>query len=335
MKDRIIKNILFISILMITIPVFSYGCEGYLNERPFTREDETILKDNNNETSDPNEDNSSANVYGNNEINGTISDTTYSMNGKISIEDIGDFDFSPGDINILREDIFNNGYFSLFDILTYLDQAGKISMKYHFSEDMNTFVIDSINNIKNWWYITYYDGGWPERSVFRMDHYPYKDKMVIEIVKFEKDRLDSIYEVYRQETGRRNQNNGKVIVPDIIIEGTEEELIFNDVEITPHNLRPDYFQDDVITAIDAIMTLGDMDKITYELQWYESIGTASILKDYYVDRINDDKSFERCGFVYEAGDYMFEWVGGNHIHIPPDIRIINSPEYIKFFWICI
>ncbi len=26
---------------------------------------------------------------------------------------------------------------------------------------------------------------------------------------------------------------------------------------------------------------------------------------------------------------------GNHIHLPSDTRIINSPEYVLYYWICI
>ena len=82
------------------------------------------------------------------------------------------------------------------------------------------------------------------------------------------------------------------------------------------------------------MSLGDADLITYELQWYTTIGSAEV-KNYFVDKINSDKSQGRCGFVYEAGSYDFRGFSGNHIHIPSDIRVINNPEYVEFFWICI
>ena len=51
--------------------------------------------------------------------------------------------------------------------------------------------------------------------------------------------------------------------------------------------------------------------------------------------INDDKSQGRCGFVYEEGSNEFRRFDGNHIHIPSDYRILNSPEYMEWFWICI
>jgi hypothetical protein len=95
------------------------------------------------------------------------------------------------------------------------------------------------------------------------------------------------------------------------------------------------FQDVVITAMDVIMTLGDNGLISYDLQWYNSIGSAGIVQDYFVERINDDESFGRCGFVYEEGSNKYSGFKGNHIHIPADIRVLNSPEYMEWFWICI
>jgi len=52
-----------------------------------------------------------------------------------------------------------------------------------------------------------------------------------------------------------------------------------------------------------------------------------------VDGINEDEAHGTCGFVYEAGSEKLRY--GNHIHIPSDYRIINSPEYEEWFWICL
>ena len=41
------------------------------------------------------------------------------------------------------------------------------------------------------------------------------------------------------------------------------------------------------------------------------------------------------GFVYEAGSLYYVGFRGNHIHLPSDFRILNSPYYVEFFWICI
>ncbi|NVM36548.1 MAG: hypothetical protein HWN81_13205 [Candidatus Lokiarchaeota archaeon] len=70
------------------------------------------------------------------------------------------------------------------------------------------------------------------------------------------------------------------------------------------------------------MSLGDQCFISYKLNWYETIGRA-VVKNYYVDAVNTDESYGRCGFVYEAGDLYFQGFRGNHIHIPSDIKINN------------
>lgn len=272
-----------------------------------------------------------------NNIIGDIRDTGLRSGGNIIIESIGDFVFNPSNIKAAREDIFVDGHFSIFDILRYLNTSGDIKMEYHFEEDLNTHIIDSINGSSYWWHTAYYDGGWPEKNIFRLDHYPYKDGMYINIFKDEKESLGLRYKVFRDEITRKNRNNGKVIIPEIIIRAPGEHLVFKDIEITSHGLRNDIIKsgEGNITAIDAIMTLSDLGKLSYDFKWYESIGRAGIVKNYWVERINKDNAYDRCGFVYEEGSNSYHGFTGNHIHIPSDIRIINLPEYIEYFWICI
>lgn len=107
------------------------------------------------------------------------------------------------------------------------------------------------------------------------------------------------------------------------------------MSVTPHNLRPDVFQRDVVTAIDVILSLGDQGKLNYTLQWYESIGSARVVKNYWVESINGDEAEGRCGFVHEEGRLQGLDFGGNHIHLPADVKVLNSPDYAWWFYICI
>jgi hypothetical protein len=174
--------------------------------------------------------------------------------------------------------------------------------------------------------------GWQEMNNFRMDHYPWKDKMTIQVHREDQARIDRIYLYWQDEVDRLEANNGTMVVKEVIIRGRTRTITFNDVEVTAHNLRNDTFQDGVITGIDVIMSLGDQEKITYKLTWYETIGHAEVL-NYFVDGINSDIAYGTCGFVYEAGSERLRW--GNHIHIPSDYRVINSPDYEEWFWICL
>ena len=264
-----------------------------------------------------------------------VSETKPVRTGLVSVEGLGEFTFDPGSVEALRDDIFQEAYFSIFDVLVHLKREGLIEMEYSFDENMNTYVISSLDGRESWWYSAYYDGGWPERSVFRMDHYPYKDNMTLRFVQTTQDYLDSVYETYLDEVQRRNENDGRIVVPEVVIKGRHETLVFRGVEIIAHNMRNDMFKPGVITALDVIISLGEAGEITYDLQWYESIGSAGVVKSYWVNRINKDESYQRCGFVYEVGDEQFRFFRGNHIHIPSDTRVINSPEYVEFFWICI
>ena len=262
-----------------------------------------------------------------------IQNIIFTDDNTILIEGIDEFEYDSKQITSIRSGIFTEGHFSIFDILIQLDERGKIEMNYHFDESMNTNVIDDINGKEDWWYMAYYDGGWPETNVFRMDHYPFKKGMYISILREQSTKIADIHSIFREEVERLEQNNGTVIIPMVEIRGDSFRRTFTDVEVIPHNLRNDTFENGVITAIDVIMSLGDRDRITYKLNWYDEIGFARV-RNYFVDEINGDKSEGRCGFVYEEGsnDYSGR---ENHIHIPSDYRVLNSPEYEKYFWICI
>jgi hypothetical protein len=205
-------------------------------------------------------------------------------------------------------------------------------MNYHFDPNMNTHVIDSINGIAIWWYTAFYDGGWIEYNNFRMDHYPYKPQMTINVQQTVQSQLDSINTAFTNEIIRKQLNGGQVIIPRVtIIDCNGAQTDYNDLLVEAHNLRDDTFKDGTITAIDAIFSLADQGLLSYDLQWYDSIGTAGIVRSYWVERIDGCISSGRCGFVYEEGPESGGWL--NHIHIPSDWRVINSPEYEKWFWI--
>ncbi|MFX0181851.1 MAG: hypothetical protein ACFE95_02115 [Candidatus Hodarchaeota archaeon] len=251
--------------------------------------------------------------------------------GKVTIAGIGEFSFNASKVPTLRPDIFNEGYFSVFDVLVYIGNQSKITIQYHFNDSMNTFVVDSLNNKTNWWYRAHYDGGWTESNIFRMDHFPYKDKMTITVFQESEKALHDRYVVFTKEVQQKKENNNSVIVPEVtIVDSKSSRIVFSNVTITPHNIREDMLKADTITAIDVILSLTDQGKIVSKIQWYESIGTAEIVEDFYVVQINNDVSSGFCGFVYEEGSKGYAY---NHIHIPSDIRVLNSPEYVLWFWI--
>ena len=255
---------------------------------------------------------------------------------RIIIEGIGEFEFNPKEISAIRGDVFKEGFFSVFDVLIYLDKTGQINIEYEFSEENRTHIIRDINGLEDWWYVAHYDGGWPENNAWRMDLFPYKDRSSIRLRQIEVDRIQAIYDSFAEETVLTKLDDGNIVIPEVIIQGKSTVRVFENVDVSAHNLRDDFFLEGTITAIDVILSLSDAGLITHRLNWYESIGSAGIVKNYFVDEINGDESYGRCGFVYELGEDLFAGFRGNHIHIPSDIRVLQTtPDYVEFFWICI
>jgi hypothetical protein len=261
-------------------------------------------------------------------------ETITGPNATITIEDVP-YEISTSAIETVRPDVFRPGSFSVFDILVYLHEKGDIDLEYHYNASLRTHRIELLNNETDWWYYITYSGGWFEQSVFRMDLYPWKEGSTINYRRIDKERIDRIHRAYEQEVNRLLENNGQVVIPEVIIELETRMYEFSNVSVTAHNLRNDSLQNGVITAIDVIMSLGDERLISYGLGWYESIGTADIVRSYWVEGINGKYSIGTCGYVYESGPNEFSGVHGNHIHLPSDMRVLTSPEYSLWFWICL
>jgi hypothetical protein len=260
------------------------------------------------------------------------SSDVFERSAAVEIEDVGRFEFNPDAVTSVRSDVFVKSHFSVFDILVHLNRTGKIVMEYHYDESLATHVIDSIDGKPHWWYRAHYDGGWTEANNFRMDLFPYKDKMFIDVYRSGPARIRSLHESWAEEVSRLEANNGTIVIPTVIIRGPGLLHVFDDVMVTPHNLRNDTFKPGTVTAIDVILSLGDRDLISYDLKWYEEIGRAEV-RNFFIDGIDGLKSYGTCGFVYEEGDKSQQ--SGNHIHIPSDYRVITSPEYEEWFWICL
>ena len=243
--------------------------------------------------------------------------------------------FLPEDVVTTRPDIFKPGAFSMFDVLVHLDKIGEVDLEYHFNASLNTHVIDMLNGEPYWWYQVIYSGGWPENNVYRMDHYHWKPGTRLSFYIVDERNIDRIHETYAEEVQRLADNGGVTILPEVTIDGRLNFASFQNVVVNAHNLRNDTFQDGVITAIDVIMTLGDLGLIDYELKWYDRVGGARVVRNYWVESINNETTAGTCGFVYDTGSLEFHGFAGNHIHPPSDVNVLNSPDYMRWFWICV
>jgi len=273
-------------------------------------------------------------------IIGTLHDTELdpARKGTIQVEGfIEDTEIDPTGIVALRPDIFKKGRFSAFDALVHVCAEREIDLKYHFSPELRTHVIDSIGGKENWWYAAHYHGGgMVEEPVHRMDTHPYKDWMRIEVYPVPQERVDEIQRAFRAEVERLERNGNKVVVPEVRITTPNQNLRFADVEVKPHGLRSDIFQPDVLAAADIMLSLADEGRISLDLTWLDNIA-STLVQGYYFTRFNDEEAYGRAGFTFSMGEKYFQAkrqrrFGGNFFHMTSDIRVIVSPEYMHWQW---
>ncbi len=259
---------------------------------------------------------------------------------RVEILGVGRFEVDPAGIEQHRPDVFRPGHLSIFDLIAHLGSTGEIELVSHYDESMETFVIDSIDGETGWWYQARYGGGWFERNATRMDLYPVKDGMTVSLWVEQASRLERIYASFAAEVARLEANGGEIVIPDVEIEGARGRLRFENVRVTSHNVRSDLWQPGTITALDILLSLGEQGMLAkIGLQWYGSIGSASPVDDYFIELVETEgfraEAAGGCGFVYEVGDTSFYGFDGAHIHIPTDARVILSPEYALWFWLCL
>ncbi len=259
---------------------------------------------------------------------------------RIEISGVGRFDVDPADTERTRPDLFRPGHRSVYDLIAHLGTTGRIDLRAHFDEDLETHVIEWIDGRSGWWYQARYDGGWFERNATRIDLYPVKDGMTIKLMIERSERLDCLYASFRDEVAHRDAHDGRVVIPSVEIEGPRGRLTFEDVEVTAHEVRSDLWQSGTVTALDILLSLGEQGRLSsVGLRWYDAIGGAEPVDSYFVERVEADgfvaEASGRCGFVYEVGDADFPGFAGSHIHLPTDARALVAPEYALWFWLCL
>ncbi len=268
-----------------------------------------------------------------------------SEKGTIEIRGLGTFPFDPSQIQAQREGLFRPGQFSVFDVLVALAKAGTIPMEYTYDESMGTYVILSLNGKTGWWYDAHYAGGTFERPVVRMDEYPVKDGMAIQLYLESPERLAAIYKDYADQVARFKANAGRLIIPKVRVRAPQGTITFDDVLVTAHNIRADVYQPGVITALDVLLSLGEEGKLgSLTLSWRDRMQEEEevVVGNYYVDQIQTDGfstvPSESSTYMHEVGSVAL--VGfltshehmSSHVHLASDVEVLTSPEYVEFQW---
>ncbi len=266
--------------------------------------------------------------------------------GIIEVRGKGTLGFDPSAIATLRPDIFVPGQFSVFDVLVHLAETGQIELVYTFDEALQTHVIESLNGLEGWWYDAHYEGGSFDRTVVRIDQFPVKDGMSIVVYLEDLERLTAIHEHFREEVARREANAGRIVVPTVTLRSSAETIVFENVEVSPHDVRSDVFQAGLVTMLDVLLSLGEqglLDKLG--LEWRTEDEGIAVVDGYYavsiVAGVFSPELVGSCVLTHQIGgttiqDHLTPHTHTmSHIHLTAGLEVLVSPEAVEWLWVCL
>ncbi|MFC2077337.1 hypothetical protein ACFLTM_00820 [Candidatus Bipolaricaulota bacterium] len=268
------------------------------------------------------------------------------VQGAIEIRGAGVLFFEPSEITAIRTDVFQSGQFSVFDVLVHLADEGLIDLAYAFDEELQTYVIESLNGLEGWWYDAHYEGGSFDRTVVRMDHFPVKDGMSIIVYLEDPERMAAIRGHFREEVTRRDANGGAVVVPTVTLRTSTDTLILENVQVSAHDVRSDVLQLGLVTMLDVLLSLGEQGLLDeLGLEWRVEEETIEIVDGYYVVSIAagefSPEMTGACVLTHQIGgatiqDHLSPHTHTmSHIHLTADLEVLVSPESVEWLWVCL
>jgi hypothetical protein len=112
-------------------------------------------------------------------------------------------------------------------------------------------------------------------------------------------------EMQAAEVSRLNANGGKVFLPELLTDfgdGWGSQVLATNIEVKPHNLRPDIFQKDVITMADALMSAYDSHGIDIQFSFWPTVSTKARVGSYAVSQIEGQHAEGLYGWVLTSGE---------------------------------
>lgn len=206
------------------------------------------------------------------------------------------------------------------------------------------------------------DGLGPQGEVTygRMDQFWVQPGMNIRFQPFSPEMTERRHWVQDREMARLAESGGKVILPllRLMPSMTQAPTDLINLEVTPHNMRPDIFQDDVITKMDIFLSAADTGT-DIAFNYWPSLSTGAEVGHFALFRAlevasevgrgwttaygdmavqGDFNPHSKCDFSSPAGggqDILvdpehcrLDWnsnFGGNALHIMPDVGVMNQP----------
>jgi len=298
-----------------------------------------------------------------------------------------------------RPDIFVEGHYSVFDALRYLaltrddlklesirfpEETGRDTFEFKVSWDRNgDGVFDeqdnniySNNQSKDWHFRFKNSGGdfkkinstisgigpQGELTYNRMDQYWIDQEMTIRFQPFSPEMTERRRWIQDIEMARVDAAGGKVILPELIIlPNSENPTVIRDLEVTPHNMRPDIFQPGVITKMDVFLSAADQG-LDVAFNYWPTLSTGAKVGHFGLWRVQGITSDVGRGWTTAYGDHAMtydftrnsecdfsspasggqnltvapehcrmDWktnFGGQGVHVMSDVWVMNQPmEY--------
>ncbi|QIZ76282.1 hypothetical protein [Ferrimonas lipolytica] len=231
----------------------------------------------------------------------------------------------------VRNDIFVAGHYSALDVLLYVASIRddfEVTLG-DFNEEMNTFEFttsfdanndgdfddaDDYKDSKNWYAAMLYSGGDAKKSngipaleplYERMDELWVKDSMHLRFQPESDVMVERREQSLKAEVERFNANGGKVVLPElrVLFEGDSSyQVVAQNIEVKPYNLRPDVFQQDVITVLDVVLTAHDEYGVKFGVNFWPTIATNSDVGAYAVTSIDDNRAHGFYGWILYRGE---------------------------------
>lgn len=257
----------------------------------------------------------------------TIDDSKYAF--KIKTEELKNHFVDSISKEYLRE-----GFYSVLDALLYVsDISDVIDIQVgDFDESIGTYKVttsfdangdgvfsiagDGKDNYKNQdWYFRflYHQGDFAkeaatpayEAAYLRAEQFVLRDGINIRFEKFDPEVTKRRQYLQKKEVDRLDENNGKIIISEVKVnydDGRGLVTIANNVEVKPYNLRPDLFNDNVVTAADVLMTLDQELGQDISFTFWPEISTSTKVNSYAVTSVNGLGGGAMSGWSIYSGE---------------------------------
>lgn len=275
--------------------------------------------------------------------------------------------FDPKQYNITstRPDVFNIGFYSVFDVILAVAAKNNIKIEYVYDSTRKTHFITKIDTTAAdyWYHFAYHSGEEQKQEITyrranRWDELLWKPGTNIELVTGE--NLTEIMKEYLEEINREKQQGNIIPLVTFLIKPskyrgnpTEAErdsfkLVFKDVKLTAHNLRASNannpykkpFKPGVITSIDILYSLKDQGKMDVVTSAYFDRINNNLIECFYVNEM----SFPNVGKAHASGSHGFIYIteNGSYTSLPnyadskfdinADISVLHAQDFSYWRW---